>query len=193
MSNVLVNSFITHDGAMGHEITLRGVKSLARNPKAFDQALEFFFDVATTFLENARSRYTMKLLVERDVVRSYDNVLQNLIAQHFVTTQIAKAKSRWSPSWAISKVEWFQLEFEQRYDGLLSAFGGTALFKDPYLSKTHQLAVQIQRRPTMEMIVARSVGHMLPQELVDHVAQYLHDDEGLLRICQRIVDPSSAS
>ena len=176
---------------MGHEHTLAGVKHLGSLSKTFDQALIFYFDVASSFLENARSRYQMKLLVERDVVQSYDNTLHHLIAQHYITMLASKSQIVWSPAWAIHKVEWFRLEFEERYDGLLSAFGGRTLFKDPYLRKTHRLLVRIQRRATAEMAVVKAIGHLLPQELVDYVAEFLYDDAELAETVGLITRPPS--
>lgn len=187
-----MESFAAHDGAIGHEHTLNGVKNLAAITKSFDDALRFFFDLAATFLTNARSRYRMRLLVERDVVRSYDSTLLQLIAQHWTRSKITAGGRRWDAQWTVLRIENFRREFEERYDGLLSVFGGTAMFKDPYFAKSHRMAVRIQRRMTAEMLSAKAVGHILPQEMVDGISQYLYDDANLERLVAQYLDPLEA-
>lgn len=162
-------------------------------PKVFDDALRFFFDLAATFLTNARSRYRMRLLVERDVVRSYDRALFILIARHLARTRNMSAVLQWDAQWTIHRIESFRQEFEERYDGLLSVFGGTTLFKDPYFSDAYRLLVCVQRRKFAEMVSAKAVGYWLPQELVDCISQYLYSDTDLDLLVTQTLNPPRVS
>ena len=125
----------------------------------------------------------MKILVERDAIRQYDKCLLTLFAKHWSALDAGREISTTCEvDWAIEKILAFREEYEERYGGPLSEFGGTTMFKERYFSETYALLMRIRSRP-LAGILARSVaGHRLPQELVDSIQDFICDDAELRRV-----------
>lgn len=72
-------------GIVGYEFALTGFWSLATSPRAFDQALHYFFQLATVNLQKIRSRSYHLLMMEHYAAHSDDEVLLKEIATHWST------------------------------------------------------------------------------------------------------------